>query len=128
VLFGQDGEIRAVLDWELASIGPGEMDVAWLVALDGLVERFTGRTVPGFMGRDAVVACYERSAGRELRDLEWHELFALTRSVAVGERLSIVGTLGGMEYPGGGGNDNPVLRELCRRIDGFAGDGRTDGR
>lgn len=125
VLFGQDGEVRAVLDWELATIGTGEMDVAWFVALDGLVERFTGRRVPGFMRGDAVVACYERAAGRDLRDLEWHDLFALTRSVAVGERLSIVASLGGIEYPGGGGNDNPVLRELARRIEGFTGEDRT---
>ncbi len=122
VLFGEAGEIRAVLDWELASIGAGEMDVGWAVALDGLIERFTDRRVPGFMRRDELVACYELAAGRQVRDLEWHELFALTRSVAVAERLSIVAALGGIEYPGGGGNQHPVLRELARRIDGYAGE------
>jgi aminoglycoside phosphotransferase (APT) family kinase protein len=74
------------------------------------------------MRRDEVIACYERAAGRELHDLGWHELFALTRSVAVAERLSIVAALGGIEYPGGGGNDDPVLRELARRIDGYEGE------
>ncbi len=122
VLFGESGEIRAVLDWELASIGVGEMDVGWTVVLDGLIELFTGRRVPGFMRRDEVIACYERAAGRELHDLEWHELFALTRSVAIAERLSIAAALGGIEYPGGGGNDHPVLRELARRIDDYEGE------
>jgi aminoglycoside phosphotransferase (APT) family kinase protein len=127
VLFGEASEIRAVLDWELASIGVGEMDVGWVVALDGLIERFTGRRVPGFMRRDEVIACYERAAGRELHDVQWHELFALTRSVAVAERLSIVANLGGIEYPGGGGNEDPVLRELTRKIDGYAGEAPPSG-
>ncbi len=119
VLYSDDFEIRAVLDWELASVGPPEMDVGWYLALDGLVELFTGKSVPGFMRRDDVIAGYERVAGRVLEDIEWHELFALTRSVAVSERLSIVAALGGTKYLGGGGNESPVLQELARRIDAF---------
>jgi aminoglycoside phosphotransferase (APT) family kinase protein len=121
VLFSESHQIRSVLDWELASIGVGEMDVGWYLALDSVVELFTGRTVPGFMRRDEVISCYERAAGRDLLQVEWHELFALARSVAVSERLAIVAARGGVEYPVGGGNGNPVLGELMRRIDEFAG-------
>ena len=122
VLYSEDLEIRSVLDWELASIGQPEMDLGWYLVLDEMVELFTGRSVPGFLGREEVIACYERGAGRVLTGLEWHELFALTRSVAVSERLSIVAALGGAQYTGGGGTDSPVLQHLARRIDAYRGD------
>ena len=121
VLYSDDFGMQAVLDWELASIGPPEMDIGWYLVLEDVVESFTGRRVPGFMRRDDVIACYEQFSGRRLGDVEWHELFALTRSVAISERLSIVAALGGGRYPGGGGNDSPVLRDLVRRIDAYVG-------
>ena len=100
VLYSDDFEIRAVLDWELASIGPPEMDLGWYLVLDELVELFTGRTVPGFMPRQDVISCYERALGRQAVDVAWHELFALTRSVAVSERLARTAALGGADLPG----------------------------
>jgi len=112
-------EIRAVLDWELASIGPAEMDLGWYLALEAVVELLTGRRVPGFLERSGVVAAYEEAAGRALVDLEWHELFALTRSVAISERLSVVAAQSGGEHPTPGGEANPVLRELLRRVELF---------
>jgi aminoglycoside phosphotransferase (APT) family kinase protein len=120
VLFGDTGRVNAVLDWELASIGPPEMDVAWYVVLDDLLERFTGRRVPGFGHTDQVIALYEKSAGRRLEAMAWHQVFALTRSVAISERLSRLAARSGLPYPGIAGDDNPVLRELAGRIDRFA--------
>jgi aminoglycoside phosphotransferase (APT) family kinase protein len=76
----------AVLDWEMASIGPPEVDVAWYTALEAMTEHFVGTRVPGFLRRDEVVSHLERSLGRSLVDLEWFEVFAMARSAALNLR------------------------------------------
>ncbi len=119
VVFTDDGRVRAVLDWELAIVGPAESDVAWYLVLDELTTRFVGRSVPGFLARDELVAHYERQLGRELVDLPWHELFALTRSVAINERQARLAQAAGVAYPGVAGDANPVLRALTTRITRF---------
>ena len=67
---------RAVLDWDMASVGPAEMDLAWFLGLEGLQVELTGMTVAGFGDRDAVIAP-RTGPGGPMRDLEWHETFAL---------------------------------------------------
>lgn len=119
VLFSDEHRISSLLDWELASIGPAEMDLAWYLVLDDLLTVFTGRTLPGYMGRDELIARYEAALGRAVVDLAWHEVFALTRSVAITERLVRIADAGGQQYPGRAGDGNPVLREVARRIQVF---------
>jgi aminoglycoside phosphotransferase (APT) family kinase protein len=120
VLYSDDRRMTAVLDWELASIGPAEMDLAWYLALDALTTRFSGREVPGFRSRDEFVERYERALGRAVVDLEWHEIFALVRSVAISERLARLAADAGLPYPGVAGDENPILHHLTRRIERFA--------
>lgn len=119
VVFGDDGRVGSVLDWELAWIGPAESDLAWYLVLDELTTRFVGRAVPGFLARDDLVARYERALGREVVDLAWHEVFALTRSVAINERQARLAAAAGVDYPGVAGDANPVLRALTNRIATF---------
>jgi aminoglycoside phosphotransferase (APT) family kinase protein len=108
----------AVLDWELASIGPPEMDLAWYLALDRLTAKFTG-TVPGFLDRARAIDYYESHLGRAVVDLEWHEIFALVRSAAINDRQARIAAAAGVPYPGVAGDDNPVLRYITRRIDRY---------
>jgi aminoglycoside phosphotransferase (APT) family kinase protein len=119
VMISDGYEILSVLDWEGASIGPREMDLGWYLALEGLVEKFTGRTVPGFLPHREVIARYEEQAGRAVAHIGWHEIFALSRSAAISERLARLSALGAMDYPADGGDESPVLLELARRIDTF---------
>jgi aminoglycoside phosphotransferase (APT) family kinase protein len=121
VLFGDDRRITAVLDWELATIGPAEMDLAWYLALDDLTTYFTKRSVAGFLDRSGLIAAYEHALGRAVNDLAWHEIFALTRSVAINERQARLAATSGIPYPGVAGDENPVLLVLTRKIDEFVG-------
>lgn len=120
VLFADDRSVTAVLDFEQASIGPAEMDLAWYLALDDLTNHFVKRTVPGFLPRAEIVARYEAALGRTVRDLEWHEIFALVRSTAINERQARLAAESGVAYPGVAGDDNPVLALIARRIQAFA--------
>lgn len=88
VIVDDDFTPVAVLDWEMASIGPAELDLGWCTALDAMAEHFVGQRVPGFLRRDEIVAHHERALGRPLVDLRWFELFAMARSSALQIRAS----------------------------------------
>jgi aminoglycoside phosphotransferase (APT) family kinase protein len=90
VVVADDLSVAAVLDWEMASAGPAEADLAWLTALHALTLSFVGDDAPGFLTRDEVVAHHEAALGRRMRDMPWHEAFALARAAAVQLRVDIV--------------------------------------
>jgi aminoglycoside phosphotransferase (APT) family kinase protein len=66
----------AVLDWEMASLGPRELDVAWLLfshrVFQHLAERFGAPGMPDFLRPDDVCAAYESRTGCALRNLDFY--------------------------------------------------------
>jgi aminoglycoside phosphotransferase (APT) family kinase protein len=70
----------AVLDWEMAGIGPRELDVAWLVYGHRIFEDLAGQMglggMPDFLRLYDVAAAYERLTGHTLRDLTWYGTYA----------------------------------------------------
>jgi aminoglycoside phosphotransferase (APT) family kinase protein len=64
-----------VLDWEMATTGPRELDVSWLVfahqVFESLSELFELPGMPGFLREEDVVATYERITGVRLAPLRW---------------------------------------------------------
>ena len=121
VLYDDGGRVVALLDWELATIGPAEMDLGWYLVLDELTTAFVGRTVPGFAGRADAIRHYERALGREIAHLAWHEIFALVRSIAINDCQARLAAAAGTPYPGVAGDANPILVHLEERISAFAG-------
>jgi aminoglycoside phosphotransferase (APT) family kinase protein len=126
VLFAEDRAVTSVLDWELATIGPAEMDLAWYLALDELTTYFVGQTVPGFLARNEIIDRYEAALGRAVVDLEWHEIFALVRSTAINDRQARLAAASGIAYPGVAGDGNPVLGLIAQRIEAFRGSERKE--
>ncbi len=114
-IFDDARRLVAVLDWEMASIGAGEHDLAWMLALQAIQDELIGRTVPGFLDHDGVVARYEARLGRPVHDLEWYEIFAMVRSTAIMTRISILNERRGEPsmLPIA---DNPILDLLARTI------------
>jgi aminoglycoside phosphotransferase (APT) family kinase protein len=99
-----DFQPAAVLDWEMATIGPREVDLAWMIFLDtffdDLAERFGMPPLEGFMDRADVVATYESLTGHPVRALEWFEVLAALRFAIVSVRTSTRGiAYGQMEQP-----------------------------
>ena len=115
VIFDEDRTPVAVLDWEMASIGSAEHDLAWLLSLEDIPRELLGRTVPGFLDHDEVVARYEVRLGRAVQDLEWYEILALVRSAAILTRIAHLDALAGrpVMFPPA---DHPVLGVLRRRL------------
>ncbi len=81
-----DRRVRAVLDWDLAGLGPRELDLGWHFGLEFMMERLFGSRVPGFPERAEAVARYEARSGHTVADLDWHEVFALVRALAINDR------------------------------------------
>lgn len=116
VIFDPDTrQARAVLDWDMVSIGPVEMDVAWFVTLEGVQQELSGMTVPGFGDRADTVATIETGLGRKLVDLDWYEIFALVRAAAVSTRIALLFERAGQRSMFKVGQD-PTLAAAVARI------------
>ncbi|HEY3724186.1 MAG TPA: phosphotransferase family protein [Acidimicrobiia bacterium] len=135
IVFDDARRPAAVLDWEMTSIGAAEHDLAWHLTLEATQNELFGRSVPGFLDHDDACAHYEAQAGRSLVDLEWYEVFAMVRSIAIMTRLAYVQEQEGPQ-PGASATparqsagrdprvvppmlpiaDNPLLDLLSRRI------------
>ena len=94
----------AVLDWEMATVGPREVDLAWMIFLDtffdDLAQRFEMPALTGFMDRDDIVQEYERLTGHTVQGLEWFSVLAALRFAIVSVRTSTRGiAYGQMEQP-----------------------------
>jgi len=72
----RDFRPAALLDWEMAGIGPRELDVAWLVnghlVFQHLTESLGLPGMPEFLRADDVSAYYARCTGYELRELGFY--------------------------------------------------------
>ncbi|WP_404198811.1 phosphotransferase family protein [Streptomyces tauricus] len=85
-------EPAAVLDWEMAALGPREVDLGWMIYLhrffQGLTESFGQHGLPGFLRRDRVEARYAELTGHTPRDMDFHILYAALRHAVVMLRVA----------------------------------------
>lgn len=88
------GEIVAVLDWELATIGDPLADLGWMLALwgqgntpPGHVQSFGGGSpvtcLPGFWTRMRLIEEYARLTGRDVGLIEYYFVLALYKLVVI---------------------------------------------
>ncbi|MEU6137081.1 phosphotransferase family protein [Nocardioides sp. NPDC047086] len=70
----------AVLDWEMVSLGPREMDVTWMIFAHRIFEDLAAMLelpgMPDFLTASEVREAYAAATGAELGDLTWHEVHA----------------------------------------------------
>ena len=76
----EDFKPVAVLDWEMATLGPREMDAAWMVFAHMVFQELAGLAgmpgLPDFMREDDVKATYADKTGVELGDLNWFYIYS----------------------------------------------------
>ena len=65
----------AVLDWEMTTLRPRELDAAWIIFAHMVFQELAGLAslpgLPGVLREDDVRATYKRLTGVELGDLQW---------------------------------------------------------
>jgi len=113
-VLGDGGEIAAILDWEMAALGPAEVDLSWFLVLHEHAAESAGAQLPGWPGRDAIVASYADALGRDLADLHWYDVLANIRSGAIVLRIGAVMAAAG--HPASWTAQVPQPRHLARLI------------
>jgi aminoglycoside phosphotransferase (APT) family kinase protein len=87
----RDFEPVAVLDWEMAALGPREIDLGWMIFLHRFFQDLTDQAglagMPDFMRRDDAAAAYERLSGHEPRHLDFYTVYAALRHAIVMTRV-----------------------------------------
>jgi aminoglycoside phosphotransferase (APT) family kinase protein len=117
-VIARDFEPVALIDWELAHLGPPEMDIAWYLEMNHM--RTIGAGVPplpGFLDDDGIVVAYRQATGRELHGLAWYRLFSVVKMAVLMERHLRVAIARGT-LPAGHRllTDNVALRRLARLL------------
>ncbi|HET9608522.1 MAG TPA: phosphotransferase family protein [Acidimicrobiales bacterium] len=110
----------AVLDWEMATLGPRELDVAWLVYGHRMFEDIaTSMDLPGmphFLRAEDVAATYESLTGHTPRDLAWYGTYAAVQYAIVFLRTGARSVhFGEVEMPAGV-DDLVMNREPLERM------------
>jgi len=88
----RDFQPVAVLDWEMAGLGPRELDLGWMIYLhrffQDLAEQMGMKGMPDFMLLDDVVESYERVSGYKPQDLRFYILYAALRQAIIMSRIT----------------------------------------
>ena len=86
---GPDGRVRAVFDWELATLGDPLADLGWLIASWGRPGDAVPPTIPGpslvegYAEPAELVARYAERSGRDVDDLDFYLAFARWRCACI---------------------------------------------
>ncbi len=84
VMFAPDGSVNALIDWELAALGPSELDLAWWLYFDDLFSRRFGvARLEGLPTRDESIAIWEAAAGRKAEHLDYYDVVVALRMALV---------------------------------------------
>jgi len=99
IVYGDEWQQVALLDWEMASIGAAEMDLAWFVGLHDVGVASVGADLPGFEPHDAMLATYAARLGRDVEAYRWFEVFSLIRADSIYLRIRRMLLAAGMDEP-----------------------------
>ena len=76
----QDFRPVAVLDWEMATVGPREFDVAWIIFAHNVFQELCGLAgmpgLPDVLREDDVRATYAKHSGVQVGDLRWFHIYS----------------------------------------------------
>jgi aminoglycoside phosphotransferase (APT) family kinase protein len=100
MIFDDQHQCAAVLDWEMATIGPAEEDLGWWLFLD--LHHSDGTGVPrleGFPTHEETEARYAELLGRPLSDMHFWKVFAGYRFAVVMMRITAMTTELGFTTP-----------------------------
>lgn len=115
----RDFEPVAVLDWEMATLGPPECDVGWFLYLNRFLSEGVGAPpLPGFPGEEETVAIYRAAGGRQLGDLHYYQVWTGLKFAVlflrIIQRMEKQGTL-----PPGWTEQNNMVTQFLAKVGGF---------
>lgn len=117
-LFDDDGNVTGLIDWEMAALGPGEIDLAWWMLFDHLFSKGMNVTrLEGLPGRDETIEVYEAALGRPVSDLPYYEILTWLRMTMVSLRaVDRQVALGNFRAGSDAWSHNPSAQGLAERL------------
>jgi aminoglycoside phosphotransferase (APT) family kinase protein len=115
----RDFEPAAALDWEMAGVGPPEVDVAWTTFFHrffAYMAQLLGVQVPAMFDPVETAATYARLGGETLDDLAWYEALAGFRFGIILARMSLRSMAYGMQSQPADPNDLIMFAPLLERL------------
>jgi aminoglycoside phosphotransferase (APT) family kinase protein len=117
VVYDQDdpGTIRAVLDWELSTLGDPLTDLGllmlfWRAEGEPELSLIPGVThLPGMPDRDAILARYAAASGADLSDMAFYQAFAHFKFAVIAQGVSARSAAGAMGGQAFGNLDAEIL-------------------
>jgi aminoglycoside phosphotransferase (APT) family kinase protein len=118
IMFKDDLSVAAVLDWEVASLGPAEADFGWWLFFEDFYATATGvPRLDGAPDRAESTRLYTAALGRKVNDLEYYELLASLRMALVVLRSADrYVAFGKIPASSRAGIENPATTVLARKM------------
>lgn len=90
MLFDDDFEVAAVVDWEQPSLGGALNDLAWWVVNAEIMHGASGHRphLAGMGTREETIALWESQTGISAADIEWYEDFTRLKMSCLGIRMA----------------------------------------
>ncbi len=116
----RDFQPAAVLDWEMAGMGPPEVDLAWTTFFQrfygSLAEQYGLPPVAAMFDKDEAKAMYERLSQDSLDDLAWYEALSGLRFGIILVRMNLRSMAYGRQEPYDDPNDMMMFAPLLDRL------------
>lgn len=118
MVFDDDNLVVAALDWELATVGPPEIDLAHWLFFDEFATTAAGvDRLSGWPDRETTLTRYSQMTGREVNDLEYFDVMQLVFMATTLIRQSDRRVELGLSETGTRmGHDNTVTQMLASRL------------
>ena len=90
MMFDENFDVVAVMDWEQPSLGGALQDLGWFCTLSETMHGKTsqmGAYLDGMGSREETVALWEEVSGKSAADLEWYEDFTQLKMACTGVRM-----------------------------------------
>jgi aminoglycoside phosphotransferase (APT) family kinase protein len=118
MIFTETADVAAVIDWEMAALGPPEIDLGWWLFFDRFMTDGMGVSrLDGFPDREDTISHYETLTGLGTSDLEYYEILAALRMATVIIRTGEMRVEQGVfDDATGFTTQNPVTQLLARHL------------
>jgi aminoglycoside phosphotransferase (APT) family kinase protein len=114
------GAAAGVLDWEMATLGQPEEDLAWFMYLDRHHSEGCGvGRLPGFPDQQQTITRYEQLAGRTMRDMGYYEILSAAKFAVIMARIGQLFISYGLVAPDNDFPYNNTATQLLARILGL---------
>jgi aminoglycoside phosphotransferase (APT) family kinase protein len=119
LMFDHDQRVVGVFDWEMATLGPPEVDLGYFLFFDRMYSSGLGLPrLEGFPDHAAAVARFEELTGRAVNDIDWFEAWGALRGAILLLRLgNLMIELGLLPHDADMPSNNPAAQVLANLLE-----------